>query len=190
MGVSLGKFRYTRKTWEIPGMASSSSNQDIFDVRRIRRLVELMKEHDLNEIDIRQDESRIQLRRGMAGSGAVAVPQAPVQMAPIQMAQAPLPAAPAPAPAAAPAAEVDGPNIAYVKSPIVGTFYAAADPEAPPYVKVGDSIGVDSTVCIIEAMKVFNEIPAEISGKVISVLVKNGDPVEYGQSLFKVDTQQ
>jgi acetyl-CoA carboxylase biotin carboxyl carrier protein len=162
-------------------VASSSSNQDIFDVRRIRRLVELMKEHDLTEINISQDETSIQLRRGGT----------PVA-APVAIAPAPAAPAAAPAPVAAPAAEPagDGPNIDYVKSPIVGTFYAASDPESPPFIKVGDPIGVDSTVCIIEAMKVFNEIPAEISGKVVSVMVKNGDPVEFGQPLFKVDTQQ
>ena len=76
-----------------------------------------------------------------------------------------------------------------IKSPMVGTFYAASDPEASPYVKVGDHIGPETTVCIVEAMKVFNEIPAETSGKIIAVLAKNGEPVEFGQPLFKVDAQ-
>ena len=76
-----------------------------------------------------------------------------------------------------------------IKSPIVGTFYAAANPESPPYVKVGDHVGPETTVCIVEAMKVFNQIPAEVSGKIIAVLVENGQPVEFGQPLFKVDTR-
>jgi acetyl-CoA carboxylase biotin carboxyl carrier protein len=75
-----------------------------------------------------------------------------------------------------------------IKSPMVGTFYAAQNPESPPFVKVGDHVGKDTAVCIIEAMKVFNEIPAGTSGKIVAVLVENGEPVEYAQPLFKVDT--
>ncbi len=159
-------------------MAASASPQDIFDVRKIRRLVELMKEHDLSEIDLRQGETRIQLRRG-----ADPVPAEPVA----QPAVAPAPAAAAP-PAKAPAAAED--DFLLIKSPIVGTFYTASDPDSPPYVKVGDHVGPDTTVCIVEAMKVFNEIPAEISGKVVAMLIQNGDPVEFGQPLFKVDPRQ
>lgn len=154
---------------------AGAANQDIFDVRRVRRLVELMKEHDLNEIDIRQDDARIQLRRGMGGT------------APIVTTVAPAPAAPAAAAPVAPAAEaapVEEGNV--IISPIVGTFYSAPDPESPPYIKVGDHVGPETMVCIIEAMKVFNEIPAELAGEVIAVLVQNGDPVEFGQPLFKV----
>jgi len=73
---------------------------------------------------------------------------------------------------------------------MVGTFYAAPDPESPPYVKVGDMVGPESTVCIVEAMKVFNEIQAETAGKIMAVLGKNGEPVEFGQPLFKIDTRQ
>ncbi|MEA1952158.1 MAG: acetyl-CoA carboxylase biotin carboxyl carrier protein [Planctomycetota bacterium] len=165
---------------------SSSSNQDIFDVRKIRRLVELMKEHDLNEIDLRQEDMRIQLRRGIAADGGV-YPQVAAQ-AP-QMAAPPV----APQPAAAPAAEGEATaaddNYTVITSPMVGTFYSASDPEVAPFVKVGDHIGPETTVCIIEAMKVFNEIPAEVSGKIVAVLGKNGEPVEFGQPLFKVDPQ-
>ena len=77
-----------------------------------------------------------------------------------------------------------------IKSPMVGTFYSAPDPDSPAYVKVGDPVGPDTTVCIVEAMKVFNEIPAEVSGKIVAVLVENGEPVEFGQPMFKVDTRQ
>jgi acetyl-CoA carboxylase biotin carboxyl carrier protein len=78
-------------------------------------------------------------------------------------------------------------NLQVIKSPMVGTFYSASKPESPPFVKVGDAVGPDTTVCIIEAMKVFNEIPAECSGRIVAVLLANGDPVEFGQPLFKVD---
>jgi acetyl-CoA carboxylase biotin carboxyl carrier protein len=81
-------------------------------------------------------------------------------------------------------------HIVLVRSPMVGTFYAAPDPDSPPYVKVGDMVGPESTVCIVEAMKVFNEIQAETAGKIAAVLGKNGEPVEFGQPLFKVDTRQ
>ena len=148
---------------------------DVFDVRKIRRLIELMNEHDLNEIDLRDGEVRVRLRKG-----AVPMIAAPAHYAPAPAAAAP--AAPAAA-AAAPAAD----NFLVIKSPMVGTFYASPNPESPPFVKVGDHVGNDSVVCVIEAMKVFNEIPAEITGKIVACLVQNAQAVEFGQPLFKVD---
>jgi acetyl-CoA carboxylase biotin carboxyl carrier protein len=164
-------------------MSGSSPHQDIFDVRKIRRLVELMKEHDLSEIDLREGETRIQIRRGQ--EPVITVPAA------APAASAPLPAAVKsdPAALAVAAAPAEDQHIAVVKSPMVGTFYAAPDPDSPPYVKVGDHVGPETTVCIVEAMKVFNQIPAEVAGKVQAVLVENGEPVEFGQPLFKVDTR-
>jgi len=161
--------------------------KDIFDVRKIRRLVELMKEHDLGEIDLRQGDTRIQLRRTVA----VAAPAVPA----VAGSAAPAVGHDSPAPAPSPAAQLPKPdkpqaedeNIVIVRSPMVGTFYSAPDPDSPPYVKVGDHVGPETTVCIIEAMKVFNQIPAESSGKIVAVLVENGEPVEYGQPLFKLD---
>lgn len=152
---------------------------DIFDVKRIRRLVELMNEHELSEIDLRQADQRIRLRKG----GEPLVTMAPHR----PLAEA----APAPqAAGGAPAGTVeDAQHLAFIKSPMVGTFYAAPSPEAPPFVKVGDHVGPQTTVCVIEAMKVFNEIPAEVSGKVLAALVENGAPVEFGQPLFKIDTR-
>ncbi len=162
--------------------ASPASNQDIFDVRKLRRLVELMKEHDLSEVDLQQGETRIQLRRGAlmaAGSAApvvaLAAPAAPAAVAP----QAP----PTKEPESASA-------VVMIPSPMVGTFYAAPDPESPPYVKVGDHVGPETTVCIVEAMKVFNQIPAEVSGRIEAVLVENGESVEFGQPLFRVNTRE
>jgi acetyl-CoA carboxylase biotin carboxyl carrier protein len=163
-------------------MSGPSSNQDIFDVRKIRRLVELMKEHDLSEIDLREGETRIQIRRGS---------EPVVTVASAQPAAAPAPAAVAKpvAEAAAPPEPVEDKNIAVVKSPMVGTFYAAPDPDSPSFVKVGDHVGPETTVCIVEAMKVFNQIPAEVAGKIVAVLVENGESVEFGQPLFKVDSR-
>ena len=164
-------------------MGGPSGNQDVFDVRKIRRLIELMNDHDLQEMDLRQGDTRIQLRRAgdpvIAGSPVVGPPptQAPVA-----------PAAPTPAAVTPPAAPADDPNATVVKSPMVGTFYAASDPDSAPYVKVGDPIGKETTVCIVEAMKVFNEIQAEVAGTITAVLVENGEPVEFGQPLFKVKT--
>jgi len=158
-------------------MANPSPSGEIFDVRKIRRLIELMKEHDLNEIDLRDGDVRVRLRKG--GETIVADTRH----------YAPPPAAPSitgpsgstpPAPSA-----VD--NLPVIKSPMVGTFYLAANPESPAFAKVGDHVGVDSTICIIEAMKVFNEIPAEMAGKIVAILVENGAPVEYGQPLFRID---
>ena len=157
-----------------------TASGDVFDVKKIRRLVQLMKDHDLAEVDLEQGEQRIRLRRNAGGE---VVYQQPVQAT-----------APMPMPAVAtesvksdpPVAAADD-SLAIIKSPIVGTFYASSGPDADPFVKVGDHVGPDSTICIVEAMKVFNEIPAEISGKIAAILVANGDPVEFGQPLFKVD---
>ena len=161
-------------------MTDSGSGQgDIFDVKKIRRLVELMNDHDLSEIDLRQSDQRIRLRRGhdpvFVGGASVGAAPAP-----------PPPPVQAPAGGAAPP-PVESANIRVIKSPMVGTFYSASKPESPPFVKVGDAVGPDTVVCIIEAMKVFNEIPAECSGKIVAVLVENGDPVEFNQPLYKVD---
>ncbi len=164
-------------------MSGAPSNPgDVFDVKRIRRLVELMKEHDLSEIDLREADTRIRLRR----AGDEVVPLVQQRTAPALPVATPLPAAEAvgSSPAATSAAEG---QIALIKNPMVGTFYTSANPESPAFVKVGDHVGPETTVCIIEAMKVFNEIPAEVSGKIVAVLVENSEPVEFGQPLFKVD---
>jgi acetyl-CoA carboxylase biotin carboxyl carrier protein len=166
-------------------MGNSATSQDIFDVRKIRRLVELMKEHDLTEIDIQQGEVRIQLRRaGESGNPGVVMPQ---YSGGGTAATAPRPAQPAPESVVSTYSEN---HLAIIKSPMVGTFYTAPDPDSSPYVKIGDHVGPETTVCIVEAMKVFNQIPAEVSGKIVAVLAENGSSVEYGQPLFKVDTRE
>jgi acetyl-CoA carboxylase biotin carboxyl carrier protein len=165
-------------------MSDSSSNSgDIFDMKKVRRLVELMEEHDLSEIDLKQGDQRIRLRRGPE---LVSVGGATASFAPAAAPSRSNAAAPGTA-AAQPAEETD---LAVIKSPMVGTFYTSANPESPPFVKVGDHVGPDSVVCIIEAMKVFNEIPAEVAGQIAAVLVENGAPVEFGQPLFKVQARK
>ena len=166
-------------------MAESSSNEDIFDPQKIRHLVELMKEYDLGEIDLRQGDTRVQIRRG-AEPAMIGVAR-PGGVPP------PLPAAPAEPAKADPAAAAESvkeEQLALIRSPMVGTFYSAPDPESSPFVEVGDYVGPQTAVCVVEAMKVFNEIPAEVSGRIVAVLVENGDPVEYGQPMFKVDRRQ
>jgi len=159
---------------------SEARADDVFELDRIRRLIELMKEHDLSEIDLKQAQHRIRLCRG-------ALAEPPARSLP---AAAPaLPAAPPPA-AAAPAANEEDAHIVYIKSPMVGTFYSKPNPNAEPYVRVGAHIDEATTVCIIEAMKVFNEIPAEISGRVMAILVDDEEPVDFGRPLFKVDTRK
>jgi acetyl-CoA carboxylase biotin carboxyl carrier protein len=166
-------------------MGGGANNpDDVFDVRRVRRLVELMQEFDLAEIDLRQAEQRIRLRKDVEpmivhGGAPMA---SPVHAAPPASTQQ---AATQQAAASAPPAETA--TAQYITSPMVGTFYTSPSPDSPPFVKVGDQVGPDTVVCIVEAMKVFNEIPAECSGKIASVLVDNGAPVEFGQKLFRVD---
>ena len=160
------------------GTDEHSSADDVFDLQRIQNLIELMKQHDLGEIDLKQGEQRIRLSR----SGPQKV---------VTAAAAPPPAAaPQPASADAGGESQDDPNITYIKSPMVGTFYSRPNPNSESFVKVGDHVDPETTVCIIEAMKVFNEIPAELRGKVIAVLVDDEEPVEFGKPLFKVDTSQ
>jgi len=144
----------------------------VFDEERILRIVELMKEHDLQEVDLREAERQIRIKRGGTG---------PAAMAPLA-AQAPLP----PQPASQPPAHENSEYLP-IKSPMVGTFYSRANPNAQSYVKVGDHVEPETTVCIIEAMKVFNEIPAEVRGKVVAVLVDDEEAVEFGTPLFRID---
>jgi acetyl-CoA carboxylase biotin carboxyl carrier protein len=156
-------------------MCAAPNPGDIFDVKKVRRLIELMKEHDLSELDLKQADNRVRIRRG----GEVVAYSAPV-------AAAPRPVAAEPAAAKESAADA---RMLVIKSPMVGTFYKASGPDAAPFVKVGDRIGPEKTVCIVEAMKVFNEIPAGVSGQVVAILVENGAPVEFGQPLIKVDPE-
>lgn len=148
------------------------------DVRTIHQLVRLMKLYDLTAIDFIEGETQIRLRRR---GPELAVP---MMVAPTPAAAPPIspPAAVAPPAPAAPSA----PAGVVIESPMVGTYYSASSPDAPPFVSVGTAVRPDSTVCVIEAMKVFTDIPAGLSGTILEILVKNGQSVEFGQPLFRV----
>ena len=145
------------------------------EVEKIRSLVSMMGEYNLSEIKIEMEGCNISLRRNCAPEVA-AVPV--IQAAPVAV-QAAAPAAPAPAP-------VEEAHKETIDSPLVGTLYRAPGPDAKPFVQVGDRVNADTTVCIIEAMKVMNEIKAEKSGVIKEILVENGQPVEYGQPIFVI----
>jgi acetyl-CoA carboxylase biotin carboxyl carrier protein len=131
-----------------------------------------MQEHELSEVDLKQADQRIRLRRGNDQ----------------QIAYAPAPAAVAPAATAAPVPEApaDDPNMVFIESPTIGTFYSKPKPESDNYVKPGDMVTPDTVVCIVEAMKMFNEITAGVSGKIVECLVANEEPVDNNKPLFKV----
>ena len=170
----------------------------MLDIRKLKELIRLMVENELTEIDLKDEKETVSLRREGSQAPVVQVspapaapPAAPAPIAPAAPATpaAAAPAPAAPAPAAAPAAEpspADTSNLEQITSPMVGTFYSAAKPESPAFANVGDTVTADTTVCIVEAMKIFNEIKAEQSGVIEKVLVSNGDSVEFGQALFLV----
>ncbi len=155
-------------------------------IEEIKTIVKLMAENDLTEFKVEADSYNLCIKRG----GSPAMVAAPVAMPAAVPAAAPaLPAAApaAPAAVAAPAAAAPAAAMETIDSPLVGTFYRAASPDAAPFVKVGDKIGADTVIGIIEAMKVMNEIKAEKTGVVKDVLVGNGEPVEYGQPLIVIE---
>lgn len=154
-------------------------------IEEIKELIYVVNESGIAELEVTRGDNRVRIRRSnrtqeiiLPGSPVVTTAAAPVlQTAPVQ------PSAPSPA-AAPPAATED--NLQYVKSPIVGTFYESASPGTAPFVKVGDRVSAGQVLCIIESMKLMNEIESEVSGTVVSRLVDNGKPVEYGESLFAI----
>ncbi|MCP3859474.1 MAG: acetyl-CoA carboxylase biotin carboxyl carrier protein [Phycisphaeraceae bacterium] len=155
----------------------------MIDIRKLKELVRLMVTNDLSELDLRDEQQQVTVKRG--GNQAQPVIQQVAPAAPAVAAPAAAPAAVAPPAAAAPEPAADD-GLVPIESPMVGTFYAKPNPEKPNFVSVGDSIGPDSVVCLIEAMKIFNEIKAERSGTVAKVLVENGDAVEFGQPLLLI----
>ena len=157
------------------GGDAALSSAGPFDLGGVRDLLRVMEQFGVSEIDLRSDSQRWHVRRGAVAAIPAAAPvavAAPVA-APAQ------PQAAAPAPAAAPAGRT-------IDSPTVGTFYASPSPDDPPFVKVGDAVEADTVVCLVEAMKVFNQIQAEASGTIAEVLVKAGEAVEFGQPLFRL----
>ncbi len=166
---------------------TSSQNSGEMKTTEIRDLIDFIAQSGLNEVDIETKELKLHVKREpdqkvMKASAAPMVAAAPVQAAP---------AAVASAPAAAPSAEAAKPaksgSTVEIKSPMIGTFYRSANPDSPPLVSVGDKVSKGQTVCIIEAMKLFNEIESEVSGTIVKVLPENATPVEYEQALFVVE---
>ena len=151
------------------------------DLEEIKQIIALMKRNELTEFELEREGGKIRIKRGPNGSAGsdTAVIPLPVQAAPMMVA----PVAPVAAPAVAPAAPADTSDI---KSPIVGTFYRAPSPEAAPFIEVGAAVNEETVVCIIEAMKVMNEIKAEVKGVITEVLAENAKAVEFGQPLFRV----
>jgi acetyl-CoA carboxylase biotin carboxyl carrier protein len=147
------------------------------ELKEIKAIIDLMKENDLSVFEMEKDGFKLKLQKGANGQ--------PVTAAPILL---PTVAASAgPATPAASADKPDGPALRDIVSPMVGTFYRAASPESGSFVDVGKTVNDDTVVCIIEAMKVMNEIKAEIAGEVLEILVENGEPVEFGQPLFNIE---
>jgi acetyl-CoA carboxylase biotin carboxyl carrier protein len=154
------------------------------DLKDIKVIVDLMKKNAVSEFEMEEGDFKIKLKRdsGKPRKGETVVVQEAAPM--ILPAAAPAPATPAASPAAAPAPVAEGPE---VKSPMIGTFYRKPSPDADSYVEVGSVVEPDTVVCIIEAMKVMNEIKAEVKGTIAEVLVEDGKPVEYGQALFRIE---
>lgn len=145
------------------------------DIRKVKKLIELLEESDVVELEIKEGEESVRISRGKVASMSMPMAMAPVAAVP---AAAPQTAAP------------DNAQPAYdghvVESPMVGSYYEAPAPGNPPFVKIGQHVNVGDTLCIIEAMKILNQIESDVAGEVKAILCKNGDPVEYGQKLFVI----
>jgi acetyl-CoA carboxylase biotin carboxyl carrier protein len=149
------------------------------DIRKVKKLIELLDESGIAEIEITEGEESVRISRyGQSAPAMVAAPAPAIQAAPAAAGSATA--------IAAPAVEIEDDGY-LVQAPMVGTYYGASSPGAAPYVQVGDRINEGDTLCIIEAMKMMNQIEAEVSGVVKSIRVQNGEPVEYGQTLFVID---
>ena len=149
------------------------------NLKEIREMINLMNEHDLTEMEIEREGQKIKLKKASAEMPAVVANVPPTYRPPAE----------APAAGASPAQEggASDPNAKEIKSPMVGTFYRAPSPEAPPFAEVGQTVEVGQVVCIVEAMKLMNEIKSEVKGKITEILVDNAQPVEFGQALFIVE---
>ena len=162
------------------------------DLNQLKQILDLVRAHDLAEFEIEHDGLRLKIRKDAAGvpaavapaAHAPSVPAAPPQAASVSAA----PTATASGPTAADATEADV-ELAVVKSPIVGTFYRSPEPGAPPFVEIGSQVKKGQVLCIIEAMKLMNEIDSEYDGEIVNIYVDNGQPVQYGERLFAIRTR-
>ncbi len=157
------------------------------DIKEIKQIVDIMKRSNLTEFEIEEKDLKLRICREGGNTpqtvAGVTAPPYPVVTSPVPVAPAPAAEASTAAPVPAQAKEEEGD---FIVSPMVGTFYQAPSPDSSPFVENGTKVTAESVVCIIEAMKVMNEIHAETSGTILEILVENGDPIEYGQKLFKV----
>jgi acetyl-CoA carboxylase biotin carboxyl carrier protein len=151
------------------------------DLKDIKAIIDLMRKNSVTEFELEKQDFKIRLKRGSNGGAVTASYDDPSGLN-----YAPPPMALAPAPAPAPAPQMPASNELEIKSPMIGTFYRSPSPESAPYVEVGIEVNPDTVVCIIEAMKVMNEIKAEAKGVITQVMVENAKPVEFGQPLFKI----
>src|SRR6267142_4772313 len=158
---------------------TASPTQSEMKTNEIRDLIDFISQSGLNEVNIETKELKLHVKREPD--------QKVFKSTPVQMAAAPVAAAAPPAASAPPKPIVSGKKTVEIKSPMIGTFYRSANPDSPPFVSVGDKISKGQTVCIIEAMKLFNEIESEVSGTIVKVMVESSSPVEYDQVLFVVE---
>lgn len=159
------------------------------DLKQIKQIIDLMKRSELTEFAVEEEGFKLKIRRGTNGLPSVSTGKGSNSpFVPVDYNSVPPMPVPAPLPSSMPAgpAATEEPGIAYVKSPMVGTFYRSPSPESKAFVDVGSKIEDNSLVCIIEAMKIMNEIQAEVHGTIVEVMIENGQPVEYGQRLFKL----
>ena len=182
----MGETSASAEAKEKPAGKSKSKKQGVdasFNMDELRELAELVNEHGFTDFEFENENIRVRLSKQV---------NAPVFAAPVQQAAAPHQAAPAQVNAAPAASEAPSPavdedaNLYKITSPIVGTFYRSPSPEKPPYVSEGSTVSPETVVCIVEAMKLMNEIQAETSGEIVKIYVENGQPVEYGQPLFGI----
>ncbi len=155
------------------------------DIKDLKQIIDLMKRSELTELEIEETDLKLRLRREINGGVQPYIERGTRPALPLELQEIPTSLMSIP-PSNAPVAAVEEKNVALIKSPMVGTFYRAPSPESSPFVQIGSNVNAESTVCIIEAMKVLNEIHAETTGSIVEVLVENGQAVEFGQPLFKV----
>jgi len=155
------------------------------DIRKIKKLIELLEESGIAEIEIKEGEEALRITR--AAPAAIVTTHAAPQIAPLSAAPAAPLSTPSPAASAADSAAKPKPNEHVITAPMVGTFYASPSPGARAFVEIGDEIKVGQVLCIIEAMKMMNQIEADKAGRITSIMASNGDPVEFGQPLFVVE---
>ena len=152
------------------------------DIRKVKKLIELLEESNIDEIEIKEGEESVRISRHSAQAAAAAAAPPPYAMPPAYAPPAPTPA-PAPAPAAEPGPAASG---HVVSSPMVGTFYRSPSPTSPSFVEVGQTVKIGDVVCIVEAMKMMNQIEADKAGTISAIQVENGEPVEFDQPLFSI----